>query len=305
MGTCQVKYSDALEMHDKVRIVYSKAQAIHRKNGKEIYGGEVYIKKALDYGSTYFVSREIFMALTQGPCTSLPLDTRITPDLFPTPQGVIIFDEVAYKAGKIPIGGLIWDASAYVVTPPDAPLSAPPKDPGVMVCSMEATTGRMRMHTPLDPGYFATWRYAQTLRQSLALNLEWSTDKDDPDGVVTNMGHRFLATLLLFMKQEILVQHRERAAAPQQRRIQRSGWKHSGNVNVIRLRRAAQHNNHNDDHIPAEVRWSCQWGVRGHWRTYKPRGARPDPLTVWVDPYVKGPADKPLKIKTNLFAVTR
>ena len=42
------------------------------------------------------------------------------------------------------------------------------------------------------------------------------------------------------------------------------------------------------------VDWSCQWTVAGHWRKqlYRSTGEK---KPIWIDPYIKGPDDKPLK----------
>ena len=51
--------------------------------------------------------------------------------------------------------------------------------------------------------------------------------------------------------------------------------------------------------------WQCQWIVSGHWRRqfYRSSGAH---KPRYIAPYVKGPADKPLKAPAGaVFAVTR
>jgi hypothetical protein len=63
-----------------------------------------------------------------------------------------------------------------------------------------------------------------------------------------------------------------------------------------------------DDDIPTSVDgpgWHYQWIVSGHWRRqYYPGSNAHKPLPI--APYVKGPADKPLKAPAgDVFAVTR
>ena len=50
------------------------------------------------------------------------------------------------------------------------------------------------------------------------------------------------------------------------------------------------------------VAWSKRWGVRGHWRN-QPYGPRHDPSyrLTWIDPYIKGPDDKPLDLRPDIF----
>jgi hypothetical protein len=49
------------------------------------------------------------------------------------------------------------------------------------------------------------------------------------------------------------------------------------------------------------VEWSRRWMVRGHWRLqpYGPERALRRP--VWIDPYVKGPEDKPLDVRPTIW----
>jgi len=49
------------------------------------------------------------------------------------------------------------------------------------------------------------------------------------------------------------------------------------------------------------VEWSRRWMVRGHWRlqAYGPRRTLRKPL--WIDPYVKGPEDKPLDVRPTVW----
>jgi hypothetical protein len=74
-----------------------------------------------------------------------------------------------------------------------------------------------------------------------------------------------------------------------------------GDVKVIQLRRAES-----QEHVSGEhgvVDWSCRWVVGGHWRNQPYKEAR---KLLYIMPYVKGPADKPLRVPTHtVYAVTR
>jgi hypothetical protein len=50
--------------------------------------------------------------------------------------------------------------------------------------------------------------------------------------------------------------------------------------------------------------WAYQWAVRGHWRHQYYRSLDTHQV-IWIDPYVKGPEDKPLKPSKTVFAVIR
>jgi hypothetical protein len=52
------------------------------------------------------------------------------------------------------------------------------------------------------------------------------------------------------------------------------------------------------------VDWTHRWIVSGFWRNQylsKVKGHR----VQWIDPYVKGPADKPLVLKDRRYALVR
>lgn len=82
--------------------------------------------------------------------------------------------------------------------------------------------------------------------------------------------------------------------SPFRRRLERARFPEHY-VTVIHLRRPAYHPA--DGAEPREVEWSHRWLVGGHWR------AQPYPSLgihrqVWISPYIKGPEDKPLVIRT-------
>lgn len=52
------------------------------------------------------------------------------------------------------------------------------------------------------------------------------------------------------------------------------------------------------------VEWQRRWMVRGHWRLqpYGPQKSLRKP--IWIDPYVKGPEDKPLDVRPTVWRAT-
>jgi hypothetical protein len=104
-----------------------------------------------------------------------------------------------------------------------------------------------------------------------------------------------------FLSQRIVVATQQRVDRAARRRLERAGYEHEPIVRVIELRRREHQARETEDH--ADVEWSCQWIVRGHWHRYRTKeGLQPR----WVAPYVKGPADAPLKRpRAEVFAVVR
>lgn len=74
-------------------------------------------------------------------------------------------------------------------------------------------------------------------------------------------------------------------------------------VNVVRLRKVKSPSKPTDGE---PVDWSCRWIVEGHWRNQAYGPGRTERRTVFIEAYVKGPEDKPLKPPTpKIFAVVR
>lgn len=74
----------------------------------------------------------------------------------------------------------------------------------------------------------------------------------------------------------------------------------SEGVGVILLRRAMYQYSSGEDREGEPVNWSCQWWVSGHWRRQWYPTSQTHKL-VYITPYIKGPADKPLKEAVRLM----
>jgi hypothetical protein len=110
-----------------------------------------------------------------------------------------------------------------------------------------------------------------------------------------------LGACLLFLEQQFAVSERRAPDRLARRRFEKANIEYP-ELRVIRLRKA-----HVD---PAQkesgkVDWHVRWIVNGHWRQQwyaSDQSHRP----LWILPYLKGPADKPLKAPTaSVFAVVR
>jgi hypothetical protein len=68
-------------------------------------------------------------------------------------------------------------------------------------------------------------------------------------------------------------------------------------VTVIRLRRPRH--KPDEEHEPKAVDWAHRWIVGGHWRNqpYGKKGEEPYHRQIWISPHVKGPEDKPLRLR--------
>jgi hypothetical protein len=75
-------------------------------------------------------------------------------------------------------------------------------------------------------------------------------------------------------------------------------------LNVVRLRRAAYVQRSDQPAGMHPVDWRYRWIVRGHWRM-QPYPSIDDYKQIWIDPYVKGPEDKPLIKRKTIMDVAR
>jgi hypothetical protein len=113
---------------------------------------------------------------------------------------------------------------------------------------------------------------------------------------------QFVLAAQQFLSQRILTTEEASPARPVRRRAEKE-IQHVPCVNVIALRAYESHRS-----SPAERRgvdWSHRWIVSGHWRKqYHPSTGENVP--TWINPHVKGPDDKPLKVDgPRVFGVVR
>lgn len=109
----------------------------------------------------------------------------------------------------------------------------------------------------------------------------------------------------LWLSQRVLVEEPAQASRGARRRAEKIAG--TSEVRVVRLRRT-EHAAESEDAERAAGEggrsYSCQWVVRGHWRNQyyaTVKAHRP----IWIDPYVKGPDEAPLKTSKTIFAVDR
>lgn len=111
---------------------------------------------------------------------------------------------------------------------------------------------------------------------------------------------RLLWATLFLMAQRLAttVQHETDRAT--RRRAERAQQVAPPFIRVVTLRRLEQERPRNP--TPADVDWQWQWEVRGHWRRHPTDATK----QVYVETYIKGPEDKPLKPGSHkLFAARR
>lgn len=127
----------------------------------------------------------------------------------------------------------------------------------------------------------------------------------DVEGVQTapfSNPKRFLHSLWLMLNQTLVERGRDFGDRRFARRMKRMGL--PNDVTIIRFRRTEYTRKHEGE---AHVEWSHRWLVRGFWRwqPYKNEKGEWDRKRIWINPFIKGPEDKPLVITNKINAFVR
>jgi hypothetical protein len=96
------------------------------------------------------------------------------------------------------------------------------------------------------------------------------------------------------MRQPLAAQSAEEAPRGTRRRLARAGLPDTG-VRVVRVRRREQSPGPRRDAPGGGRDYDAQWWVTGHWRRYWCGPGRTRPEDRWIDPYLAGPDDKPVR----------
>lgn len=120
---------------------------------------------------------------------------------------------------------------------------------------------------------------------------------------------RYVHALWLLMEQTVAKVEDEKVERPSQRRAKK--MRLPGKVTVIRLRREQGAKREPGE---SNVEWAHRWLVRGHWRwqavsAHHPLAQEVEPgkyrARIWINPFVKGPEDAPLKQTEKVYSLER
>src|SRR5437660_2861081 len=106
------------------------------------------------------------------------------------------------------------------------------------------------------------------------------------------------------IQQRIAIPRARKPPRAQARRLQRMGSILPKEVQVVVLRRAESNGHQAESGESEPVNWTHRWLVGGHVRRqwYPSLG---DHKQIWIAPFIKGPADRPLLIKDRIHHVKR
>jgi len=154
--------------------------------------------------------------------------------------------------------------------------------------------------------YGLQWQGAMTLPIGKWTGPDWTLDDDtratysDDSRRCRDSLLRFVLSASTFVEQTICITRDEQPPRHTRKQAARAGLDSLVKVILLRPRRYEH-----ADGDAVGVDYSCRWIVRGHWRQqFYPKAARRIPL--WINPFVKGPTDKPLRIPpTTVYEVSR
>lgn len=161
------------------------------------------------------------------------------------------------------------------------------------------------LHSP-DPfeWQIASWVSWSVLFAATIADFNVTAKVNSPQiqGILTAIMRIFVAGSV-WLQQRILISSSAHVERHRQKQLAREyNAPLPSEVKVIQLRRV-EPQQHSTGTANEPIDWSCRWIVGGHWRNqpYKERRK-----LIYIMPYVKGPADKPLKVPTHtVYQVNR
>lgn len=269
------------------------------------------ILKRLNRAETVFVSAEM-CALVEKAVEDMP-DVPIQVENLMWKEAFIYFERpirhpVGFVLGEDQISETraigFWDV-AHLVQGETVDTDEPVMKPGVVhvtfVDSTEHITDTLgwSQAAPLFPYDLSGWTYGK--RWESVEGAEGESGKTVFKGLAQQ--RKLLLAVNLLAAQYISVRSTEKGIRQQRRRGERMGLAspNPGDITYVTLRRA---HNREASGEGEGVEFSHRFIVSGHWRHqfYPSRGEH---RLIWINPFIKGPDDKPLIIRDRVYGLVR
>lgn len=199
-------------------------------------------------------------------------------------------EDIAFFGGRelVPIQGVVWNFGLHVQR------------------STGEVTTELGIHgfsharvgdTALHPTLHIYYREGETIGRRDPDPDQGGDQRDFPDEMWQLV--QWVLVLNTFLKQTLLRTDEVPAERHLRKRWQRQYRKAAPPIHVVALRQVAHVPKPIGDEglievTPEPVVWHCQWIVRGHWRRQWHPSTRTHEVQ-WIDSYLKGPEDQPLK----------
>lgn len=188
----------------------------------------------------------------------------------------------------------------------------------VVIAYVDVAPDKMAYGSALWPSQVFTWRRGVTIAEMLSDCAEKHDELYGPGKKWANKPHtpkeqfvrsaeriaRFVLAGHVWLQQKIACTESVRPSRPERRRYERETKREAPDVQIVHLRRY--------DRSPEEPPegasnrdWTCRWTVDGHWRQQACGPNFTERRLTFVHPYVKGPADKPLRTREKIYAADR
>lgn len=258
----------------------------------------------LNAATPYFIDSQIcdFIATAQSSLPDVPLLEELLPEHF----GFV------YLQRSFPLNPVSEVEKSSFGNPPQLKAfswgieyTAYPKETNRPLQSGVGITAYEEGEPVVSPLEIIDWDYGHGCKAN-----DWKgfvvNDDDKCEEVVvqarSEMIRRYILTLFSFMSQELLAVSTQRVNRAARRQYERMHEQQPPLVKVVVLRKK----HYVSSGLPVrDVKWSCRWVVRGHWRNQWYPGKQSH-KAIWINPFVKGPEDKGLKRPSiTLFEVKR
>lgn len=261
-------------------------------------------RRAVNQAALYRVSDDM-STLIQFAASQLDASDRWDNDLAPTPAGLVRFDKPVLltnlqgETNKVhwilwgpvgPTSKLVFmfndhndpdELSVQYLAMPNTPAML--GDWGAVAATPHVSTGEMvgEMEEPPPPSVVAD-----------------RLGRGEASFPSTN-ATRYLHALWLLLSQTVTETSSDHVPSSSRRAAARKGI--GTGVTVVQLRRSESSRRRGE----STVEWTHRWMVRGHWRWQAHGEGRQERRRMWIDGYVKGPEDTPLRTPKKIYNIKR
>ena len=267
---------------------------------------------------TYFVSEEM-VALAEHAAATMPRQEMIESDL-PCPSGFMVLEKPIVtpdaRGKQVTIAAYRWWRAPVIYGPRPsdggAAVDVPLGDGVMWVYYSDTLDPRdaymediQRIGAPRFPSRLVLLGEDCEVFGKGEVDAEYVAEKfhakiEDVRQAVMMM-RRLPMALWTLMQQRLAVVTDEKAHRVTRRQLARAGSPLAENdVRVVRLRRLTNATPESGE----AVEWSHRWIVSGHWRQQWLPSVKAHRLQ-WIAPFVKGPDDKPLRVKRTVHSLVR
>lgn len=290
----------------------------------------------LQKANMWWVSEEMVDVLT-ATAPAVPNDVTVNDLLLPGPAGLVVFEKPVYGQdslnNEVMVNAIVWGLNKM------GPVPSQPEGSTVLSISsyrridfdegLDHADAVMAVKTGLiEHGqrgaervegdnlsfnlHGVTWAYTGRSDWPVADELNQAPFPDLPEGQMLSFieDRRLIAAFLTLIAQEAIAETEYHPIPrPEKRRAERSGVRREANdLRVVTLRRKHRNVVEDDDTEPVEGTgrvYSHRWMVNPFYRWQRVGKGRQERRLTLVRGHVKGPDDKPLKIKQEVKAWVR